>query len=120
MLMSAIGKPLATTKINNSGMRTHKPPVGNTDKEQVSAQSLDVFERLFRSATQQKARLIVRVKENIAKKTKEIQASSPQMRRLQEKAGNILKENKRLVNNTRSEEQDSPHDMVSHETVVVF
>lgn len=116
--MSAIGNPLGINKINNSSMKHHKPPVGHIDKDQVSNQSLDVFERLFRSATQQKARLIVRVKENIGKKIKEIPVSSPVKRKIPEKSGNILKENKRLVNNTRSDDSEPAPVGTYHETVV--
>lgn len=115
--MTAVAKPLESNKFNNSDIRMHKPPVGHTDKDPATAQSLDVFERLFRSANKQKARLIVRVKENIAKKAKEASLPSPLDRKPADKAGNILRENKRLVNNPRSDETGAAAAGHHHETV---
>jgi hypothetical protein len=115
--MSAFGKPLESNKFNNSDMRMHKPLGDQVPKDQANSHGLDVFERLFRSATKQKAKLIVRVKENIAKKIKEVQVASPLARKLPEKTTNILKENKRLVNNTRQDEGDHAGLSAQHEAV---
>lgn len=83
-----------------------KRHIGTQVKEESKNGSLDVFERLFQSAAREKNRIVARAKENIAKKTKEANSNTGSDRKQVDKTVNILRENKRLINNTRSEAQD--------------
>ena len=99
-------KPGWPNKINNSDIRMQKRHIGTQVKEESKNGSLDVFERLFQSAAREKNRIVARAKENIAKKTKEANSNTGSDRKQVDKTVNILRENKRLINNTRSEAQD--------------
>ena len=78
----------------------------------------DVFERLFKSGAKEKAKLNTRVKENISKKAKDVQPVSLTSTMPKEKDISILRENKKMVNNSRAESTEQSFnfncDFVSH------
>lgn len=90
-------------KFNNTDIRMQKTQVDSQALDESKNDSLDVFERLFRSAAREKNRIVVRAKENIARKAKENTAGAGTERKQVEKGLSILKENKRLINNTKNE-----------------
>ena len=86
-----------------------KKAVGKPSKEKKPV-GLDVFERLFRSAAKDKERVTLKVKENLIKRAKEGLPKQGVASISIEKDIAILRENKKMINNSRLE----PHEASGH------